>query len=75
MCSNTNARVCNADAIKKYRESPKSPTVPGPVESAKIFIIENTPLMIPKPNPETTDRRDEDDIQGKRLNICIKLTI
>lgn len=29
------------------------PTIPGPKESDRVFTKENTPLMIPKPKPET----------------------
>lgn len=48
-----NASDVKAEHKKKYCESPLIPTVPGPAESAKIFIKENAPLMTPKPRPET----------------------
>lgn len=33
------------------------PTVPGPNELDRVFTKENTPLMIPKPKPETKKGR------------------
>jgi hypothetical protein len=38
---------------KKNCESPLIPTVPGPVMSPSTFTNENTPLIIPKPKPDT----------------------
>jgi hypothetical protein len=35
------------------------PTVPGPKESDRVFTKENTPLMIPKPKPETKEEQNK----------------
>lgn len=51
--SNTKHSVRNADARKKYCESPWIPMVPGPDMSAKTLTNENAPLIIPNPSPET----------------------
>jgi len=39
--------------MKKLRECPCIPTVPGPVMSARTLTKENAPLMIPNPKPAT----------------------
>jgi len=41
------------DVMKKCEDSPKIPTVPGPVISARTLTSENAPLMTPKPKPDT----------------------
>lgn len=48
-----NANEVKAAQRKKYCEPPFMPTVPGPLASANIFIIENEPLIKPNPNPDT----------------------
>lgn len=34
------------------------PTVPGPRELDRMFTKENTPLMIPKPKPDTKEEEN-----------------
>lgn len=38
---------------KNICESPKIPTVPGPVMSPRTFTNEKAPLITPNPKPET----------------------
>ena len=45
--------VVREEVMKNRLESPRNPTVPGPVASAKTFTKEKVPLMIPNPKPET----------------------
>jgi hypothetical protein len=39
--------------MKKSAESPKIPTVPGPVMSARTLTSEKAPLITPNPKPDT----------------------
>lgn len=51
--SKVKARLVTAEATKKLLGSPFSPTVPGPVMSARTFTNEKAPEMIPNPSPDT----------------------
>ena len=48
------------------------PTVPGPKESDRVFTKENTPLMIPKPRPETKDEKNQLNLIHTTISLQIK---
>ena len=58
VCNNMKERAIREDVTMNTGESPppRRPTLPGPTESAKIFIKENAPLIIPNPRPHTKNQ-------------------